>query len=293
MASENSSSQRRRAAHVRGIREARGRHGQWRNAHEGLRRRRTQPQLRRHVGLFAARQHVGTTPGAARELADDETVARRLGSEDAPVADLVGLLHQVLEVLEGVFEPVHARQRQRHVDADFQERVAHRDPRAHVGREPADAHHVGYVAMDIEQIADARFEQLALAARIEIFAGIDQRGSALILDELEAREIVAQDRVFDPVDVVSRALHEREVAHRLLGSPGLVGVHHDERVGADDFFQDGEAMQVTLHLRVSHLDLERAESLRRRLREQPFELLVAQVEVEPAGIGLDLAALRA
>ena len=36
----------------------------------------------------------------------------------------------------------------------------------------------------------------------------------------------------------------------------------------------------------------RAESLRRRLREQPFELLVAEVEIESAGIGIDLAALR-
>ena len=235
----------------------------------------------------------GRSPGAARELADDEAVARRFGTEDAPVADLVGLLHQVLEVLEGIFEPVHARQRERHVDSDLQERVAHRDPRAHVGREPADAHHVGDLAVDIEQIADARFEQLALAAHVEIFAGIDQRRAALILDQFQAREIVTQDRIFDPVDVVAGALHEREIADRLLGRPGLVGVHHHERVGADDLLQDGEAMQVAFDLRVSHLDLERPESLRRRLREQPFELLVAQVEIEPARIGVDLAALRA
>ena len=52
-------------------------------------------------------------------------------------------------------------------------------------------------------------------------------------------------------------------------------------------------MQVALDLRVSHLDLECPESLRRRLREQPFELLVAQVEVESARVGADFTALRA
>src|SRR5437868_11625705 len=43
---------------------------------------RAQPQLRRHVCLLAARQHLGTTPGASRDLADHETVARRLRTED-------------------------------------------------------------------------------------------------------------------------------------------------------------------------------------------------------------------
>ena len=133
---------------------------------------------------------------------------------------------------------------------------------------------------------------LRLPRHVEIFAGVDQRRAALILDQFQAREIVTQDRVFDPVDFVARALHERQVAHRLLGRPGLVGVHHHERVGTDDLFQDGEAMQVAFDLRVPDLDLERPESLRRRLREQPFEFLVAQVEVEPARIGADFLALR-
>ena len=39
-------------------------------------------------------------------------------------------------------------------------------------------------------------------------------------------------------------------------------------------------MQVAFDLRVPDLDLECLESLRRRLREQPFKFIVAQVEVE-------------
>ena len=90
---------------------------------------------------------------------------------------------------------------------------------------------------------------MRLPRHVEIFAGIDQRRAALILDQFQAREIVAQDRILDPVDVVAGALHERQVAHRLLGCPGFVRVHHDERAGADDLLQDGEAMQVALDLR--------------------------------------------
>src|SRR4051812_26249721 len=134
-----------------------------------------------------------------------------IGAVNTPVTDLIRLLHQMFKVLEGILEPFHARQCQGHVHTQLEKGVAHRDLRAHVRSQPADAHHVGDMAMYVQQVANSSLEKLALTGEIKIFTCIDEGGSALVLDELQPGEVIAQDWIFYPKDLVPCALHQDEI----------------------------------------------------------------------------------
>src|SRR3546814_13491621 len=93
---------------------------------------------------------------SADVCASDLPVPGRIAAVDEAVPYRIRPLDQMLEILEAIFDPGDLGQRQRHVDADLQEAVAHRHLDPHVGRKPADPHHVGDMAMDIERSDERR-----------------------------------------------------------------------------------------------------------------------------------------
>src|SRR3546814_3632071 len=120
------------------------------------------PSLNRRRPERVARQYLGPPLVAARGFAEYEPVPWRIAAVDEAVPYRIRPLDQMLEILEAIFDPGDLGQRQRHVDADLQEAVAHRHLDPHVGRKPADPHHVGDMAMDVEPCGPARLDHRPL-----------------------------------------------------------------------------------------------------------------------------------
>src|SRR5579862_7150750 len=76
---------------------------------------------------FTGWQNLRTRRLPARRLRQHQAVAGTIGGIGPPVAYLDGLLHQVIEILEGIFEPFDLGQRARHVQAELEEGVAETD----------------------------------------------------------------------------------------------------------------------------------------------------------------------
>ena len=184
----------------------------------------------------------------------------------------------MVEVLERIFEPFDLRQRDRHVDADFEKRVAEADRYAHVGRQPADAHDVGDLAVHVEDVGRLRFEQQALAVQVEIFAGVDLRPRRRPAQHAQPVEIVAQDRILDPQQIMTGAPDRLHLHERLLGRPRLVGIDHDRGALRHAAFQQIEPVQVAVEIVVADLDLEGAVAELGGVGEQALEFLVARDE---------------
>ncbi|KQQ44908.1 hypothetical protein ASF69_10125 [Rhizobium sp. Leaf311] len=94
-------------------------------------------------------------------------MAGPVGGVSVIIANFDGYFHQMIEILEGIFQPLDLRESSRHMDADFEEGVAH-----FCGK-PSDAHDICHLSMDIEEIRSVVFEKDALSGHIEIFATVD------------------------------------------------------------------------------------------------------------------------
>src|SRR3546814_16416687 len=92
------------------------------------------PLLNRRRPQRVAVQDVGLSFVAPRHFAEDQAVPRRVAAVDEAVLYRIGPLDQMLEIMETIFDPCDLGQRQRHVDADLQETVDHRQLATHVGR---------------------------------------------------------------------------------------------------------------------------------------------------------------
>ena len=88
---------------------------------------------------------------------------------DPTVADFHRLLDEVPVVLERILEPFHFRQGAGGVDADLEEGVADRNRDAQFGGEPANPHHVGNLAMDVEDVDRAADEIGAIVGIPDVF----------------------------------------------------------------------------------------------------------------------------
>ncbi len=65
------------------------------------------------------------------------------------VMDLDGLIDQMVEILEGIFQPFDFGKGTGHVDTDLEKSVAKRDRYTELGSEPACAHYIGHLAMHV------------------------------------------------------------------------------------------------------------------------------------------------
>src|SRR5436305_9371637 len=66
----------------------------------------------------------GSTVDVTSIGAQRQTVARRRCPLDESIADGERGLHEVLKILETIFQPAHLRQGQSHVDADLENAIA-------------------------------------------------------------------------------------------------------------------------------------------------------------------------
>src|SRR5581483_4422565 len=84
-------------------------------------------------------------------------------------------------------------------------RVAETDRNAMLGGKPSGAHDVGHLAVDVENIDASRLEQLALAAQVQILAGIDMHPGGAGADLAKPVKIIAKARILRPQDVKAGA----------------------------------------------------------------------------------------
>ena len=215
------------------------------------------PRIVRRVAESRLREDLGPPPFAAGGLAQNQAMAGPLRRDDPAVADLHRLLDEMVEVLERIFEPLDFRQRAGHVHAEFEKGVAegHRDTA--LGGKPADPHHVGHLAMNIQDVGRRRPRAAAACPSASRYSPelISVHGQ-LSRSRRRPVEIVAQDRVLDPEDVVAGAPDRLELDERLLGAPGLVGVDHDHAPGRTVLVRRAQPVQVPLEVGVPDLDLE-------------------------------------
>lgn len=66
--------------------------------------------------------------------------------------------HQMIKILEGIFQPIDFREGCRHMNANFKESIAEVDRDAHFCSQPADAHDIGHLSVDIEKIRAVVFQ---------------------------------------------------------------------------------------------------------------------------------------
>ena len=204
---------------------------------------------------------------------------------DQPVADDIGLLDQMLEILETIFQPANAGQRHRHIGSDLEKAVAERYLDIVLARQPARAHHVADLAMDVEHVARLGLQQLALARQVQILAAVDARVGARQPQPAQAVEIVARDRILDPVEAVAGTLEQRQRRPGFRRRPRFVGIGHDRTaIVAGRLLQQVEPVEIAFDIGMADLDLVPAIPCLRGIAEQLAEVMVGQVEIEPAGI---------
>ncbi len=133
-------------------------------------------------------------------------MARSVRGDGPAVMDLNRLFDKVVEVLKRVLQPLHFGQRAGHVDADFEKGIAQGDRYARcAASQPMRMTSVTWPWTLRMSVAPA-IMQLPLARDVEILARIDHRDGALTAEQPQAFEIVPQDRILDPEQVVAGVL---------------------------------------------------------------------------------------
>ncbi len=83
------------------------------------------------------------------------------------------------------------------------------------------------MAVDVEDVGGVRFHQQALATGIEVLARVDQRPVGRVFQHPEPGIVGAQDRIFDPEQLMAGIADGGKLHQRFLGAPRLVGVDHE------------------------------------------------------------------
>jgi hypothetical protein len=94
-------------------------------------------------------------------------MAGSIGRIGITVPDLDGLIHDMIEVLERIFQPFDFRKCDRHMHADLQEGVADADRDPEFGGRPPDAHDIGHLTVDIQDVSSVGFQKQPFALQIQ------------------------------------------------------------------------------------------------------------------------------
>ena len=96
---------------------------------------------------MATGKDIRSRPFAARRFRYDKTVAGSLRHVGPAVADLDGLIDQMIEILEGIFQPFDFGKGAGHVDTDLKKSIAKRDRHTELSGKPACTHHIRHLAV--------------------------------------------------------------------------------------------------------------------------------------------------
>lgn len=111
----------------------------------------------------SAGQKMRARPLAARGFRQHKAMARTIRRDGIAVGDFDGRFHQVVEVLERVFQSFYLGQGHGHVNAHLKECVSKADRNPQFGSEPADAHHIRHLPVDVQKIRALGHQKLAFA----------------------------------------------------------------------------------------------------------------------------------